>query len=301
MIARYNQFNTWLKNKFGERTLKICIDGGFSCPNRDGTKGCGGCTFCGERGSGENTNRIDIPQQVKNHLSGYKADRAGKFIAYFQNFSNTYASVETLKERYDSALIDDRIVALAVATRPDCINEEVAKLLREYSQKYYVYVELGLQTANEGVGQKFNRGYSNKEFVKAVKLLNNYGIDIVTHIMVGLPFEEEKDIEKTVDFVNSLKIMGVKIHSTYIIKNTILEKLYKEGKYVPITLEYYVENVCKIISHLRPDIVVCRITGDAPKDILVEPKWNVRKKIVLNAINRALEEKNIFQGKNYKT
>ena len=300
-MNRYNQFNTWLKNKFGGRTLKICIDGGFSCPNRDGTKSCGGCIFCGERGSGENTKRIDISQQVRNHLNSYKGERAGKFIAYFQNFSNTYDKVENLKEKYDSALIDERIVALAVATRPDCIDEDVAKLLKQYSQKYYVYVELGLQTANEKVAQKFNRGYSNDEFVRAVKLLNEYGIDVVTHIMVGLPYEEENDVLDTVKLINSLNIMGVKIHSTYIIKNTILEKLYKEGKYQPLSLDYYVDKVCDIISHLRPDIVVCRITGDAPKDLLVEPKWNARKKIVLNSINKALEERNIFQGDNYNS
>jgi len=299
MVSRYNQFNTWLKNKFGERTLKICIDGGFSCPNRDGSKGCGGCIFCGERGSGENTKRIDISAQVTNHLNSYKADRAHKFIAYFQNFSNTYDKVEVLKERYNSALIDDRIVALGVATRPDCIDEDVVKLLESYKEKYYVYVELGLQTANENVAHKFNRGYSNEEFVKAVNLLNKYNIDIVTHIMVGLPYEEENDIIDTVNFINSLNIMGVKIHSTYIIKNTLLESLYEDGKYNPITLEYYVENVCNIISHLRPDIVICRITGDAPKDLLVEPKWNARKKIVLNAINKELEEKNIYQGDKY--
>lgn len=295
-MNRYNQFNSWLKNKFGGRTLKICIDGGFSCPNRDGTKSCGGCIFCGERGSGENTKRIDISQQVRNHLNSYKGERAGKFIAYFQNFSNTYDKVEVLKEKYDSALIDERIVALAVATRPDCIDEDVAKLLKQYSQKYYVYVELGLQTANEKVAQKFNRGYSNDEFVRAVKILNEYGIDVVTHIMVGLPYEEKNDVLDTVKLINSLNIMGVKIHSTYIIKNTILEKLYHDGKYQPISLEYYVDKVCDIISHLRPDIVVCRITGDAPKDLLVEPKWNVRKKIVLNSINKALDGRNIFQG-----
>ncbi len=300
MIARYNQFNTWLKNKFGERTLKICIDGGFSCPNRDGTKGCGGCIFCGERGSGENTKRIDISTQVTNHLNSYKADRANKFIAYFQNFSNTYDSIEILRKKYNSALIDDRIVALAIATRPDCIDENVVKLLKEYQEKYYVYVELGLQTSNEKVAKKFNRGYSNEEFIKAVKLLNEYNIDIVTHVMVGLPYEGENDIINTVRFINSLNIMGVKIHSTYIIENTILENLYKENKYTPISLEYYVDNVCNIISNIRPDIVICRITGDAPKDILVEPKWNVRKKIVLNAINKALAEKNIYQGDNYK-
>ena len=299
MISRYNQFNTWLKNKFGERTLKICIDGGFSCPNRDGTKGCGGCIFCGERGSGENTKRIDISAQVTNHLNSYKADRAHKFIAYFQNFSNTYDKVEVLRERYNSALIDDRIVALGIATRPDCIDENVVKLLESYKEKYYVYVELGLQTANEKVANKFNRGYSNEEFINAVRLLNKYNIDIVTHIMVGLPYEEENDIIDTVNFINSLNIMGVKIHSTYIIKNTLLEGLYKDGKYNPITLEHYVKNVCNIISHLRPDIVICRITGDAPKDLLVEPKWNARKKIVLNAINKELEEKDIYQGDKY--
>jgi len=299
MISRYNQFNSWLKNKFGERTLKICIDGGFSCPNRDGTKGCVGCVFCGERGSGENTKRIDISTQVRNHLNSYKADRAHKFIAYFQNFSNTYENVDVLRQRYNSALIDDSIVALGVATRPDCIDENIVRLLKEYTKKYYVYVELGLQTANEKVAQKFNRGYSNEDFIKAVKLLNKYNIDVVTHIMVGLPYEEKNDINNTVQFINSLNVIGVKIHSTYIIKNTILENWYKEGKYLPISLDYYVDSVCNIISHLRPDIVVCRITGDAPKNILVEPKWNARKKIVLNAINKSLDERNIYQGDKY--
>ena len=299
MGTRYNQFNNWLKNKFGERTLKICIDGGFTCPNRDGSKGCGGCTFCGERGSGENTNRIDISDQVKKHLNSYKAERAHKFIAYFQNFSNTYENVNILREKYNSALIDDRIVALAIATRPDCIDEAVVQLLNEYKSKYYVYVELGLQTTNENVAQKFNRGYKNEDFIRAVELLNKYQIDVVTHIMVGLPYEEEKDIENTVKFINSLNEMGIKIHSTYIIKDTVLENLYNDGKYIPVSLEYYVDCVCKIISQLNPQTIICRITGDAPKDILVEPKWNARKKIVLNAINRALEEKNIYQGDNF--
>lgn len=300
MESRYNQFNSWLKDKFGERTLKICIDGGFSCPNRDGVKGCGGCIFCGERGSGENTKRIDIATQVKNHLSSYKGNRANKFIAYFQNFSNTYDKVEVLREKYNSALIDERIVALAIATRPDCINEDVTKLLAEFKEKYYVYVELGLQTSNEDVANKFNRGYTNQEFTNAVAMLNKYGIDVVTHIMVGLPFEEENDIKNTVEFINLHKVMGVKIHSTYIIKNTELEVLYNNGTYNPITLEYYVDKVCDIISNLNPSAVICRITGDAPKDILVEPKWNARKKIILNAINKELEIRNIYQGCRFK-
>lgn len=300
MTKRYNYFNDFLKQKFGERTLKICIDGGFSCPNRDGKCGFGGCSFCGERGSGENTKQINISEQVTNHLNSYKGTRANKFIAYFQNFSNTYDTVENLKNKYNSALIDNRIVALAIATRPDCITPEIVNLLTEYKQKYYVYVELGFQTANETVSKQFNRGYTNQQFVDAVKMLNNANIDVVTHIMVGLPCEEPSDIENTVNLINSLNIMGVKIHSTYIIKGTELEKLYNSGNYSPLTLENYVNNVCNIIANLKPSTIICRITGDAPKNILVAPEWNSHKKIVLNAINHALEERNITQGMNYK-
>lgn len=300
MITRYNHFNDYLKQKFGERTLKICIDGGFTCPNRDGKCGFGGCSFCGERGSGENTKQINISEQVTNHLNSYKGTRANKFIAYFQNFSNTYDSVENLRNKYSAALIDNQIVALAIATRPDCITPEIVNLLKEYQKNYYVYVELGFQTANENVAQKFNRGYTNQQFVDAVKLLNSANIDVVTHIMVGLPFEEENDIENTVNLINSLNIMGVKIHSTYIIKGTKLEELYNSGAYSPLTLENYVNNVCNIIANLKSSTIICRITGDAPKNILVAPEWNSHKKIVLNAINRALEERNITQGMNYK-
>ena len=300
MENRYNHFNDFLKNKFGERTLKICIDGGFSCPNRDGKCGVGGCSFCGERGSGENTRNIDIAKQVKDHLASYRGERANKFIAYFQNFSNTYADTKTLKQRYDEALIDDRIVALSVATRPDCINEEVVSLLKTYKDKYYVYVELGLQTVNEKVANDFNRGYKNSDFVRAVELLNEADIDVVTHIMVGLPGEEKEDVINTVKFINSLKIMGVKIHSTYVIKGTRLEELYNNKKYIPPELCEYVDKVCEIISNLREDIIVCRITGDAPKNLLVAPSWNVRKKIILNSITKALNDRNIMQGDSFK-
>ena len=300
MENRYNHFNDFLKNKFGERTLKICIDGGFSCPNRDGKCGVGGCSFCGERGSGENTRNIDIAKQVKDHLASYRGERANKFIAYFQNFSNTYADIKTLKQRYDEALIDDRIVALSVATRPDCINEEIVNLLKTYKDKYYVYVELGFQTANEKVALKFNRGYTNEDFIRAVELLNGADIDVVTHIMVGLPGEEECDVINTVKFINSLKIMGVKIHSTYVIKGTRLEELYNNKKYIPPKLFEYVDKVCEIISNLREDIIVCRITGDAPKNLLVAPSWNVRKKIILNSITKALNDRNIMQGDSFK-
>ena len=184
----YNHFNEFLKNKFGERTLKICIDGGFTCPNRDGTCGFGGCIFCSEKGSGDHINSaFSISNQVKSYFNSYKASRANKFIAYFQNFTNTYDTLENLKAKYDAALIDDRIVALAIATRPDCITEDIVKLIASYSDKYYVWVELGLQTSNNETGRLINRGYSSQDFTSAVKLLNKYNIDVVTHIMGGMP------------------------------------------------------------------------------------------------------------------
>ena len=226
-VERYKHLNKYLKNKFGERTLKICIDGGFTCPNRDGTSGFNGCIFCSERGSGEHIKCSSISKQVENYFASYKAERANKFIAYFQNFTNTYAPVDVLKEKYDSALIDDRIVALAIATRPDCINEDICKLLKSYTQKYHVWVELGLQTANNSTGELINRCYSNEQFSNAVSLLNKYNIDVVTHIMIGLPNENFEDLKNTVSFINSHNIQGVKIHCTYVVENTVLANMYK--------------------------------------------------------------------------
>ena len=162
---RYNHLNKYLKDKFGERVLKICVDGSFTCPNRDGVKGTGGCIFCTEKGSGEHIKKDSISKQVQNYFASYKAERANKFIVYFQNFTNTYGSIEKLKAKYDSALIDDRIVGIAIATRPDCINEDIVKLLKSYTDKYYVFIELGLQTANEDIGKNINRCYSDNIFL----------------------------------------------------------------------------------------------------------------------------------------
>lgn len=298
---RYNKLNRFLNNKFGEKVLKICIDGGFICPNRDGKKSTYGCIFCSEKGSGEHIKKCDsISEQVRNYFKSYKAERANKFIAYFQNYTNTYDSIENLKEKYDSALIDKRIVALAVATRPDCITEDIAKLLSSYSKKYYVWVELGLQTSNEETGKFINRCYTNSDFTNAVKILNKYNIDVVSHIMVGLPNETFEDIRNTVEFINMHSIQGLKIHSTYVVEHTQLYKLYKEGNYSPISLEYYLECLCYIITHISPQIVIHRISGDAPKDILVAPSWNSHKKWILNRFNKKMIDENLWQGKFYE-
>lgn len=296
-MERYKHLNKFFKEKFGERTLKICIDGGFTCPNRDGTVSTGGCIFCGERGSGEHLNSVlNISNQVKDFLSSYRGQRANKFIVYFQNFTNTYDTLDNLKQKYDSALIDSRIVGLSIATRPDCINEDIVKLLSSYSKKYYVSVELGLQTSNDSTGKFINRGYNSSQFTQAVSLLNKYNIDVIVHIMVGLPNENIDDLKNTIQFINNHNIQGLKIHSVYVIKPSSLYDLYKNNLYVPISLDYYLDCLTYIITHISPDIVIHRISGDAPKDLLIAPSWNSHKKWVLNGLDRILREKDLYQG-----
>ena len=300
---RYNHLNTYYKNKFAERTLKICIDAGFSCPNRDGTLSNSGCIFCSEKGSGEliKYSSQHIENQVTNFLNSYRGKRANKFIAYFQNFTNTYDTLENLKEKYDSALnANDKIVGLSVATRPDCITEEIAKLLASYLDKYNVSVELGLQTSNNNIGKIINRCYSSSQFTEAVKILRKYNIEVITHMMIGLPTETFDDIKNTVDFINKHDIQGLKIHSTYIVKNTILADMYFNKKYEPITLEYYLDSLAYVITHIRKDLIIHRISGDAPKDLLVAPEWNLHKKWILNGFEKLLKGQNLWQGKFYE-
>ena len=298
---RYNHLNTYYKNKFGERTLKICIDASFTCPNRDGTLSSKGCIFCSQKGSGEliKFSNLNITKQVQNFLNSYRGKRANKFIVYFQNFTNTYNSIPNLKKKYDAALIDNRIIGLSVATRPDCINEEIANLLDSYSDKYNVSVELGLQTSNDTIGDLINRCYSSTQFTNAVNILRKHNIEVIAHIMIGLPTETFEDIKNTVNFINSHDIQGIKIHSTYVVKDTVLANMYYEYKYIPITLDYYLENLAYVITHLRPDIIIHRISGDAPKDLLVAPKWNMHKKWILNGFEKLLKEKDLWQGKFY--
>lgn len=299
-MERYRHLNEYYKEKFGERTLKICVDGGFTCPNRDGTKGYGGCIYCSERGSGELINNCgDIEKQVKHYFTTYRAERANKFIVYFQNFTNTYDTIENLKKKYDSALIDDRIVGISIGTRPDCITEEIAKLLKTYTNKYYVCVELGLQTSNDKIGELINRGYTSKQFTQAVNILNKYNIDVVAHIMVGLPTETKKDIEDTVNFINGHKLEGVKIHSTYVVENTKLADMYKNGEYKALDLDDYIETLIDIMTHLKPELIIHRISGDAPKDILLAPSWNKHKMWILHGFEKRFRARDLWQGKYY--
>ena len=257
--------------------------------------------FCIEKGAGEliKFSKLHISEQVNNFLNSYRGMRANKFIVYFQNFTNTYDSLENLKEKYDAALVSDKIVGISIATRPDCITEDIAKLIASYADKYDVSVELGLQTSNDNIGRIINRYYTTTQFTTAVNILRKYNIEIITHMMIGLPKESFVDIKDTVKFINNHDIQGLKIHSTYIVKNTVLASMYYNKEYEPITLDYYLDALTYVITHVRPDLIIHRISGDAPKDLLVAPKWNLHKKWILNGFAKRLKDENLWQGKFY--
>ena len=290
----YNNFSSYLKKKYGGRISKICIDGGFGCPNRDGTCGMGGCIYCGERGAGEHINpTLSIREQVNSALAADQ--RSDGLIAYFQNFTNTYAPINILKERYDSALISDRIVALAIGTRPDCIDDEIATLLASYSDRVDVWVELGLQSASDRTAELINRGYKTEVYRRAADILKSHGIPFVTHMIIGLPGENETDIENTVSLINE-SAWGIKIHSIYVMEGTRLADMYRNGEYIPPSREEYVRLAAKSIASLREDMIVHRITGDCPDGMLVAPEWNRDKNRIIEEIRKTLERDGLRQG-----
>lgn len=282
----YNTLSSYLKKKYGGKISKICIDGGFGCPNRDGSCGVGGCIYCGERGAGEHIEPLkSIREQVESGLQKGKSDG---YIAYFQNFTNTYAPIGVLKERYDSALISDKIVALAIGTRPDCITDEIAELIASYKNSVDVWVELGLQTSSDKTADVINRGYKLDRYYEATRILQSHGIPFVTHMIIGLPGESDREIDATVDTINDSGAWGVKIHSIYVMEGTGLAEMYKIGEYVPPTKEEYVRLCSRALSRLSPNIIVHRITGDCPGDLLVAPEWNRDKNGVINAVRDSL-------------
>ena len=283
----YRTLSSYLKEKYGTRVKKICIDGGFTCPNRDGRVGVGGCVFCGERGAGEHIcAELGIREQVETALARGKGEA---YIAYFQNFTNTYADADTLKARYDAALIDDRIRVLAIGTRPDCIDENVCRLIASYKSRLDVWVELGLQTASDITAAKINRGYQTNVYISATKMLKKYDIPFVTHIMIGLPGEGQTELDATIDLINNVGSWGIKIHSLYVMEGTRLAEMYRKKLYTPPTLDTYTSLAARALSHLDKSIVVHRITGDCPSGMLVAPEWNTDKQTVINEIRRKLE------------
>ena len=291
----YYKASRYFRRRYGKYVQRLCIDGGFTCPNRDGRCGTGGCIFCGERGAGDYLNRrLTVREQVMKRIGGYTGRK--RFAAYFQSFTGTYAPVERLKELYDEALCSDLILALAVATRPDCIDEDIAALLESYKTRCDVWAELGLQTADDDTARFINRGYETEVFVKACDILAAHGIPVVAHIMIGLPGEDETHLAETVRLINSCKVWGIKLHSVYVMKDTLLERLYSEGSYSPPTLEEYVRGAVYVLTHISPDTVVHRITGDCPPDLLVAPEWSSDKRIVKQLIHDTMQDKGLRQG-----
>ena len=295
----YKNLSGYFREKYGKRLGKICIDGGFSCPNRDGVCGTGGCIYCGERGAGEHIEpTLSIGEQVKSALKGASGDDL--FVAYFQNFTNTYADVETLKERYDAALIDERIKVLAIGTRPDCIDGEKAALIASYKDRVDVWVELGLQTSSDVTAEVINRGYKTEVFDRAVEILHSHGIPVVAHMIIGLPGEGEAEALATAEHLAKKALFGVKLHSIYVMRGTALADMYARGEYAPPSLDEYAKTAAKALAVLPPDTVIHRLTGDCPRDMLIAPDWNANKHEIIEKIKEYMEETALKQGVHYK-
>lgn len=301
---RYNTLNNELKRIFGGKVMKLSIDGGFTCPNRDGTKGSRGCIFCGEEGSGEFAGSRYIPikeqlEQQKNLLSSkWKSD---KYIVYFQNFTNTYGPIDRLRELYDEALSLEGVVGIAIATRPDCLDEDIVALLSEINKKTFLWVELGLQSIHEKTEKFIRRGYPLSLYDKATDDLKRNNIRTVTHLIIGLPNESKDEMIQSVKYVARTNTWGIKLHSLYIQRDTDLYNDYIKNPFPIMTMDEYISIIVESLELLPKSIIVHRITGDGKKDLLVEPKWSLNKLKVLTSIDKELKIRDTFQGKEFDT
>ena len=289
----YLSFNKYLKDKFGQKVYKISLDGGFTCPNRDGKIDTRGCIFCSKGGSGDfaQNRNLRITEQIEiGKKIVEKKIKSGKYIAYFQAFTNTYAPVEILRAKYSEAINHPDIVALSIATRPDCLGDDVIELLDEMNKIKPVFVELGLQTIHSDSAKYIRRGYSLEVYNEAVKKLKNIGVNIVVHIILGLPNESEEDMLESVKYVCQSQIDGIKLQLLHIIAGTDLAKDYEKGLFKTLEFDEYVELIAKCVAIIPKNIVIHRLTGDGAKKDLIAPLWSADKKKVLNAINKALRE-----------
>ena len=289
----YLSFNKYLKDKFGQKVYKISLDGGFTCPNRDGKIDTRGCIFCSKGGSGDFAQNRDlsITEQIESGKKIVeKKIKSGKYIAYFQAFTNTYAPVEILRAKYSESINHPDIVALSIATRPDCLGDDVIELLDEMNKIKPVFVELGLQTIHSDSAKYIRRGYSLEVYNEAVKKLKNIGVNIVVHIILGLPNESEEDMLESVKYVCQSQIDGIKLQLLHIIAGTDLAKDYEKGLFKTLEFDEYVELIAKCVAIIPKNIVIHRLTGDGAKKDLIAPLWSADKKRVLNAINKALRE-----------
>lgn len=300
----YLTLDNYLKHLYHEKVFKVSLNGNFSCPNRDGTLSTMGCIFCSKEGSGDfaGERALPIKEQFDEVLAKMKLKwPKGYYIAYFQANTNTYDTLENLKKRYEQLvsenhLYNENIKVLSIATRPDCLNEEIVKYLASLKKKIDVWVELGFQTMHHSTAILINRGYDNIKLEQAVSLLKKYHITTIVHIINGLPYETKDQMIETVKYLNNLKIDGIKIHMLHIMKDTPLATMYENNPFHVLTLNEYVDIVVNQLRYLDENIVIHRLTGDAPKDLLIEPTWTLKKFVVLNEIDKYMRKNNIYQG-----
>lgn len=297
---RYHTLDYEMKKTFNEKTIKLSIDGDFTCPNRDGTIGLKGCIFCSERGSGDfNSDKTkSITEQIEEQKQIMsKKWKSSTYIAYFQNYTNTYDTVENLRKKFYEAINCENIKGLAIATRPDCLNNEILELLNELNKKTFLWIELGLQSINNNTARFLRRGYDLAQFDLAYEQLKGYNIKTVVHLILGLPGETKTQMLDSIKYVSLKKPWGLKLHMLHVLKNTDLEKYYNTNPFEILSREEYVNIVCDALEFINPETVIHRLTGDGKKSDLIEPLWTLHKLKVLSDIDKELKNRNSYQGK----
>lgn len=299
----YHSFDYMLKERFSCKIYKTALNGGMTCPNRDGTLGERGCIFCSQGGSGDfaGDRRDSITEQINKQAEKLAQKRnASAFIAYFQAYTNTYAPVEYLRKIYTEAINHPQVAAVSIGTRPDCLGPDVLALLEELNQIKPVWIELGLQTIHERTAAYIRRGYPLSCFEEAVKALRQRDLDVIVHTILGLPGESCQDILETMEYLNRRDIQGIKLQLLHVLKGTDLAQDYLEGRFSVYTMEEYLDILIDCLEHLSPDIVIHRLTGDGPKDLLMAPLWSSKKRTVLNTLHHECKIRHAYQGRLYK-
>lgn len=296
----YHSLDYMLRERFGEKVYKVTLNGGMSCPNRDGKIGTRGCIFCSEGGSGDFAApaSLSITEQIDSQIALLSRKRPiEKYIAYFQAYTNTYAPVEYLRKIFTEALSHPKVVALSIGTRPDCLGDEVISLLSELNRKKPVWIELGLQTIHPRTAVYIRRGYKLEVFENAVRNLRREGIEVIVHTILGLPKESREDILATMEYLNKQDIQGIKLQLLHVLKGTDLASDYENNLFRVYERDEYIDLLIDCLEHLRPDLVIHRITGDGPKDLLIAPLWASRKREVLNLLHHEMSKRLSYQGK----
>ena len=298
----YHSLDYELKRQFGQKIYKVSLDGGMSCPNRDGTVGTGGCTFCSQGGSGEfavgRTGYPDVWEQIEQAKTRVhrKISGEGKYIAYFQSYTNTYAPVDYLRTLFERAITHPDIVALSVGTRPDCLGDEVVALLKELNRQKPVWVELGLQTIHEKTAERIHRGYRLEVFEDAYRRLKEAGLTVVVHVILGLPGETKEEMLETVDYLGKIPVDGIKLQLLHILKGSQMAAEYEKNPFSLMELEEYLDLILTCVARLPQSVVIHRLSGDGAKALLIGPAWSANKKLVLNRMMQKFRENGIFQG-----